>query len=178
MTAGPSRGPARPGQRDIVLGVILLLFGLAWTVAVDRLVPAGRGFGVGPRAFPLWLGIGLCVLSVLLIGTGLLDRWRQVERPPETAPDEEAAVPATGWLLVRVLVSVAGVIAVYGYLMPRLGFLLATGVVVAGTLVVILNVRRPLLVLGMALGLSLGSWLAFGKLLGAYMPRGSWIGLF
>lgn len=178
-SAAPSRRPASPGLRDIVLGAILLLLGLAWTITVDRVVPAGRGFGIGPRAFPFWLGVGLCVLSSLLILTGALARWRGQAGPAEPVVEQEDGVtPVGGWMLVRVLVLVAGTIAAYGFLMPRLGFLLATGLVVGATLVLALGVRRPLLVLGMTIGLPLGSWLAFGQLLGAYMPRGSWISFF
>lgn len=179
MTA-PTPKTAPPGRNDIIVGGILLAFAIAWTVAVDRLVPAGRGFGVGPRAFPLWLGWALIALSALLLVSGLLARRRAVPAPPPPTGDELAAVPREAGVatLVWVLASVTVIMLGYGFLMQRIGFLLATAATVAVTLVLVLGERRPLVVAAMTVGIPLGCWLAFGKLLGAYMPRGSWISLF
>ncbi|RMD94494.1 MAG: tripartite tricarboxylate transporter TctB family protein, partial [Alphaproteobacteria bacterium] len=163
-------------RRDLIAGSVLLLFAIGWTIAVWLTVPAG--YGVGPRAFPLWLGVALAVLSALLV----LQALRREAAPAEAGPVEEgegeegkAVTPGRRLLTVA---TVCAIIIGYGWLMPRLGFMPATALAVLVTLVGPLGERRPVLILGMSLGIALGAWLAFGKILGAYMPPGSWFSLF
>ncbi|SIO48446.1 Tripartite tricarboxylate transporter TctB family protein [Rhodovulum sp. ES.010] len=161
-------------RQDVIAGSVLLLFAVAWTVAVWLSVPPGFD-GVGPRAFPLWLGVGLGVLSALLLAKGL----RGAYPPDEVAdPDERPAAPVSTGLRLGLVVAVCAIIAGFGFLMQKIGFVPATVLTVAATLVFVLGERRPLVVGGMAFGIAFGAWLAFGKLLGAYMPPGTWISLF
>lgn len=171
-------GPGRTNRRDLFAGIILLAFAAIWTVAVYTTVPTSN-YGVGPRAFPLYLGVALMVLSAFMIAGSL--RAPPPGEPP--SPDElDAGDPevmtASAGLRFRILLVVCSTIAVYGYLMQKIGFVLATLLTVVVTLLLVLRERRPLVVAGMALGLTVGSWLAFGKVLGAYIPRGTWISLF
>lgn len=171
--------PAIARRQDLIAGTVLFLLGLAWTLVVWRTVP--DGYGVGPRAFPLWLGIGLTGLSAILLGRAL--------RPVGAAGTTQAAgadegagagagVPGPG-LRLRMVATVSVLIILYGLMMQTLGFLIATGTIVAGTLVVVLGERRWRIVASMSVGMAVGCWLAFGQLLGAYMPRGTWLtGLF
>lgn len=162
-------------RRDLVFGSILLVFAVVWTGTVYYTVPVGRGVGVGPQAFPLYLGAGLIGLAVLLLLNAWFGRPTGAGGPEDEEPD---MVPISAWPLTRLIVSVCLVIMAYGYLMQSAGFVLATAMVVAFTLWFVVGVRRPILVLGMATGITAGSWLVFGKILGAYIPRGTWINLF
>ncbi|TCP41816.1 tripartite tricarboxylate transporter TctB family protein [Rhodovulum marinum] len=168
--------PARPEDTerrlDVIAGGLLLVFALGWTGAVWLTVP--EGYGVGPRAFPFWLGVALAVLSALLLAKGL--RGSYAPEAPDAEDLPRAAVPIL--LRLGLVAAVCGIIAGYGVLMQKIGFVPATVLTVAGTLVFVLGERRPLVVGGMALGIALGAWLAFGQVLGAYMPRGTWISLF
>jgi hypothetical protein len=65
----------------------------------------------------------------------------------------------------------------YGAVMEQLGFIVATALFVAAFMVVLLRIRRPVFVLAMAVGMSLGSYVLFGKILGTYLPPGTWITL-
>ncbi|SNT37453.1 tripartite tricarboxylate transporter TctB family protein [Tropicimonas sediminicola] len=170
--AKPAHDPER--RQDVIAGSILLLFALAWTVTVWLTVP--DGYGVGPRAFPLWLGVALAVLSALLLLKGMIG----VYEPPlgEKQPDEDAPDRIRLRMRLGVVATVTVIIAAFGWLMPKIGFVPATALTVAVTLVGPLGERRWLLVLGMALGIAVGAWLAFGQILGAYMPSGSWISIF
>ena len=159
-------------RQDVIAGSILLLFAIAWTMTVGLTVPDRHG--VGPRAFPFWLGVGLAVLSALLLLKGLFGPYDPVA--PVAVEDQEPSI-SLGRRLWQVSV-VCGIIVAFGWLMPRVGFMPATALTVAVTLVGPLGERRPLLVTGMAAGIALGSWLAFGKILGAYMPSGTWISVF
>jgi hypothetical protein len=172
----PDRTPEqREQRRDLIFSSILLAFAVAWTVTVYYTVPPGRGFGVGPRAFPFYLGVALIGLSALLLITTIL----KAGPPPDTAgEDEPALAPIAFWPQMRIIASVFVVIGAYGYLMQNAGFVLATLMVVSFTLWVVVGVRRPLLVLGMSVGITGGSWLVFGKILGAYIPRGTWVSFF
>jgi hypothetical protein len=159
-------------RQDVIAGSVLLLFAIVWTVTVWLTVPPG--YGAGPRAFPFWLGVGLTLLSALLLLKGLIGPYGPVE-----AVAEEDAEPAVSPLLrLKLVVLVCAIIVAFGWLMPKIGFMPATALTVAVTLVGPLGERRPVLVIGMALGIALGAWLAFGKVLGAYMPTGSWLSIF
>lgn len=165
----PVHGSER--RQDMIAGSVLLLFAIVWTVTVWRTVPALTG--AGPRAFPLWLGVALAALSGLL----LLKAFLGGAEDTETALTGHEPDGSTGRRL-GVVVTVCGIIVAFGWLMPRIGFMPATALTVAVTLVGPLGERRPVLVIGMALGIALGAWLAFGKILGAYMPPGNWIPIF
>jgi len=60
-------------------------------------------------------------------------------------------------------------------LLERLGFVFSSMLFVASVMTMLLRIRRPVFVLAMSVGLSLGSYVIFGKLLGTYLPPGSWI---
>lgn len=155
-------------RRDLRVGLILFVLGIVWTAIVVATIPPGN-YGIGPRAFPLWLGVGLVVLSAMLAGGAWL------RRNGDGADPAESELSGAGWPLIRTVALVCLLIAAYGFLMQRAGFLLATALTVGFTLWVVLGERRPILVAGMAIGISVGAWLVFGQLLGAYLPRGTWL---
>ena len=159
-------------RRDLVAGSLLLIFGLAWTVTVYNTVPVGRLESIGPRAFPLFLGILLTALAALMVTSVL----RGAVAPPDDTLDDEMPAelaPMPFAQHMRIVATVCAIIAAYGYLMVTAGFVLATVLVVSSTLWLAIGIRRPLLIAGMSIGLAGGCWLVFGKLLGAYMPRGT-----
>ena len=61
--------------------------------------------------------------------------------------------------------------------MEQTGFLIATAATVAVALTLVLRIWRPVLILGLSLGLAAGIYLVFGKLLGVYLPHGRLIDL-
>ena len=170
--ANPAQGIER--RHDVIAGSILLLFAIAWTVTVWLTVP--DGYGVGPKAFPFWLGIALAVLSALLLLKGLLGTYDLTSNDDDPADAAAATIPFRTRL--GIVATVCGIIIAFGWLMPKIGFVAAAALTVAVTLVGPLGERRPLLVAGMAVGIAIGAWLAFGQILGAYMPSGSWISIF
>lgn len=155
-------------RRDLVVGLVLLVLGIVWTGIVLATIPPGN-YGIGPRAFPLWLGVGLVALSAILAGGAWLRRNGDGEDPGDSG------LAGMGWPVFRMVVLVCLILAAYGFLMQRAGFLLATALTIAFSLWVVLGERRPFLVGGMAIGMSVGVWLVFGQLLGAYLPRGTWL---
>lgn len=163
-------------RRDRVTGILLLAFAAAWVLAVWYTVPAGTSEIVGPRTFPLGLGIALGVLALVLLAASYV-KPAGISTDDVEEDDAEGKALA-GWLYLRLVLSLVLVIVAYGFLMEKVGFVLATLVTVAVMVGLILKIRNPLTIIGMAVGLAFGCWLLFGKILGAYLPPGTWISLF
>lgn len=158
-------------RTDLIAATSLLVFAIAWSITVYLTVPASAD-GIGPRDFPLILGIALVILSVLL----LLRTLRPGGATPLPGTDKKGGAPefagggkfAIGLFLLIIL---------YGFLIERTGFLLATPIIVIGALAGLLRMRDPLVILAISFGITAGCWLIFYKLLGIYMPPGSWISI-
>ena len=156
--------------RNRISGIVLLAVALVWLVLVYQTIAPGQGPEAGPRAFPLFFGYVLAVLSLLLLFQGF--------RPPTPDLAHDSNVPAIlpgEWIAV---VMTIGSLIVYGMLLEPFGFIPSTAFVVAAVLLVVLRVRSLLVIAGMAIGLSLGCYLVFGKLLGVYLPPGQIITIY
>jgi len=158
--------------KDIALSVSLLALAVIWTWLVIDTIRPGFGHGdIGPRAFPMVLGIILGGLSVLLLIRTVLVRRDEAGvagTGDVDAMDEEATARWGSMILVAVEISA------YAFLLRTLGFLLATPILILFVLVIHLRLRSWKTILGMTLGLTLGCWLFFEKLLGIYLANGSW----
>ena len=109
-------------SRDRTTGLVLLAFALVWSVTVYQTIPGGQGEGdVGPRAFPLMFGICLMVLSAIMVVASY--------RPGDWAGEE--SVEAVTWAKIKVALSVFGLVLAYGFLLFKIGFVLATPLVAA-----------------------------------------------
>lgn len=169
----------RAAWRDRVTSYSLLAFAAAWVLAVWQTIPPGAPGTVGPRAFPLGLGLILGGLALVLLASSY---WKAAgesaddgDDPIDTAAEGDASA---GWLYPRLVFSIFLVIVAYGFLMEKAGFILATLVTVSVMVGVLLKIRNPVTIVGMAVGLAFGCWLVFGKILGAYLPPGTWLSLF
>jgi putative tricarboxylic transport membrane protein len=154
-----------------ISGIFLLAVALVWLVLVYQTIMPGQGSEAGPRAFPLFFGYLLAALSLLLLV--------QSFRPSVSEPDGESdGPPAILPGELTAVVSTIGGLIVYGMLLEPFGFIPSTAFIVAAVLLLVLRVRSPLLIAGMAIGLSLGCYLVFGKLLGTYLPPGNIITIY
>lgn len=152
--------------QDIVLGVVLMTLAAIWTWLVVDTIPPGFGDGeIGARAFPLAFGLILLGLAALLLLRTLL------------MSDDNAATPAADapkWVPALLLL---GEIALYGFLLEKVGFVLATPVIVLLVMMVNLRVLSISKLLSMSLGLTVGCWIIFEKVLGIYLANGTWMNL-
>ena len=161
-------GTSVAASRDRITGLVLLGIGVVWSAIVYQTIPGGQGQGdIGARAFPLIFGIGLMVLSLLLI----LKSYQSSEG------SEEDKVESINLFKLKIAFSVFALVVAYGFLLFKIGFLLATPLVVAVTMWIILHIRNVKTIAAMAIGITIGCWLIFGKLLGAYLPPGTWVTL-
>jgi putative tricarboxylic transport membrane protein len=157
--------------RNRISGIFLLAVALVWLVLVYQTIAPGQGPEAGPRAFPLFFGYLLAGLSLLLLVHSF--------RPP--APELEGESDGLAAILPGELTAVVltiGSLIVYGMLLEPFGFIPSTAFIVTAVLLFVLRVRSPVMIAGMAIGLSLGCYLVFGKLLGTYMPPGNIITIY
>jgi putative tricarboxylic transport membrane protein len=165
------RGPsarAFPFNADVLAGIGIVVLG-AWFLWQALILREGPGYAaVGPRVFPVVVGLGL-LLSGLAISITAAWALRRLGAAGTMAPpiEGETAEP-TDW---RTLIAEAAVLAGYVALFLPLGFILAsTAFLVASAR--ILGSRSPLRDLASGLGLSIVAYLVFTRLLGLELPAG------
>jgi hypothetical protein len=161
-------------HRDRITAFIVMLMAAAWCWAAIETIPAGDdGAPVGARSFPLGMGIILVLLGLVLLAS----TWR---RSAEDEEDSSVDGPASQgpspplWLEATSVAAVLLLIAAYVFLLGALGFIAATFLTVALGIGGVLGIRRPRIILGLSVGLALGIYILFGKVLGVYLPHGSW----
>ena len=155
--------------RDRLAGTILLVFAGLWCWGAVVMIPTGIGSGpVGPRGFPLGLGLLLAALSAMLVASSFAR--------PRNADAEE---PEAGQLGVELwaVSSALAILVGYAALLYAAGFIIATAVTVVLALVLVLGKRDWRLIGGLSLGTALGGYVIFNKILGVYLPHGRWLDL-
>lgn len=157
-----------PRVRDWVAGAVLLAVALVWIILVFQTIEPGRGSAAGSRAFPLFFGIVLALLSLVM----LLRAFRGPAAAGE--PEAEAVAPNE---MTSVLATIGALIG-YAILLEPLGFILSTVIAVAAIMVLLLRIRAPLEIAAVSLGLAIGCYLVFGKLLGTYLPPGTLVTIY
>jgi putative tricarboxylic transport membrane protein len=146
--------PNRPDRAGLVIAGVLLLLAavIFWDTANLQLAPT---YGVGPKAMPYVVAIGL---SLLAIGNALL-AWRG-DFPERDEFDPQA--------LVLILGGLAALIAIIGL---GGGFIVATAILFAATARAF--GRRALHIdLGIGLVLGVAVYVLFDKLLTLSLPAG------
>jgi len=159
-------------RSDTILGTILLMVSALWCWGVVATIPGAEdGSRLGARGFPLGLGLLLGGLSLII----LLRSFRQGTN--ELAGDKGATPDISRAVEVWAIAATVGLLVGYAVLLEYTGFVIATASVVAVAVGPVLGIWRPKLIAGMAVGLSVGIYLVFGKLLGVYLPYGKLINL-
>jgi putative tricarboxylic transport membrane protein len=142
---------------DIVSGAVLAGLGIFIISEARRWEYLGPD-GPGPGFFPLWYGVGMVALALLLVGMSLLQSARASGKPVDW---REVGRALTAW---------AGLALCVG-LLKVLGFLLAFGLFTF--FLVAVMYRRPLVIaLAVSVGTSLGFWLLFPLALNVALPVG------
>ncbi len=162
---------------DRLAGGILLLVAVVWSAAVYWTIPGGEGGGqIGPRGFPLGMGILLGVLALFMLAGSVVNG--EVGAPVDEDSVDRPRTPRQRFAERWSLVATFGFLGVYVLLLDLFGFLIATIVAVASFLAFVLDKRSPKLIAATSLGLGFGIWLILGKAMGVYLPRGSIIDWF
>lgn len=163
-------GPRAHNRTDLVLGAVLLAFGLVVALAAAQLKVGSTTDPLGPRGFPLLLGIGFVGAGIgLLVTTVVPSRAPAdgVERLLQEEDDEQDDGPANR---PRLVLGAAGVLA-YVLVLPYGGFLLTTAVFLAG-MIRLQGGAAPRAFLAMVLGFPTAVWLLFAVILNVPLPSG------
>lgn len=155
---------------DRLLGLILILVSALWCWGVVQTIPGiDDGSRLGARGFPLGLGVLLGGLGLILLVQTFAGSAEADPETPSPAVPRRIEIWAVGVTV--------GLLAGYAALLEYTGFLIATFLITVIAVGPALRIWRPGLIVGMALGLSGGIYLVFGKLLGVYLPHGSLVNL-
>jgi putative tricarboxylic transport membrane protein len=156
--------------RDTITGLAILAASLAllWaTLGLERhpLVPVGPGFY--PR---IVLGV-TAAMALLLVVLDVAGRRKREEAPAAVPPARDAR-PNYGLVAASF-----GVFSVYVFVLPYLGFRIATLAFLVALQIVLeppRNARRWVVVLGVALVATVAVYYAFERYLHVLLPRGLW----
>lgn len=156
--------------RDLILGILLLGLGIAYTVMADqikrgnKLVQRNVGDFAHARIIPTLLGILLIVLAVILIVQGIL-RLRK--------DDNEPAKKMSKVDMISVALTFAAM-ALYIIILPRLGFILSTMLYLFGQITILApkDKRNYLLFAIVAVVFTIIAFIAFRIGLTQMLPRG------
>lgn len=160
---------------DRWLGSSLTLLALVWLGLAYTYIPGARAEGEpGPRAFPILLGVVLAGLGVSMAVMALISRRRHADGAL-VDPAAADAIPPITRREATFAASTFGLLILYAFLLDKVGFIVATPVVIALTMCGLLRMRRWVLILSLASGFTLGCWVIFDRLLGTPLPRGSWV---
>ena len=140
--------------RDRVGGVALLLFAVV-VMWEDRAFPLGSVTKPGPGYMPMLLAGILAAMALLVIWTG--------GRSP--------ALGSLGWSEWRHAVAILGGCVFAALALERIGYRLTVILLVAFLLWVVER-KRPVVTMAVALGLSLGTFYVFSTLLRVPLPLG------
>ena len=164
-----------PSQRAVhgLAGLAIVLFG-AWFLWQATSLRSGPGYAaIGPRTFPILVGLGLLGSGLGVLAGAL--RLRDEREPAHTeaeGPGAETVEGDTGagtdW---PTLLGIAGLLALYLALYRPLGFILASSALLpAGAR--ILGSRAQLRDVIAGLVVSVVTYLVFTRLLGLELPAG------
>ncbi len=158
--------------QDFVLGATLVVLAAIWTWLVIDTIPPGFGDGeIGARAFPLAFGVILLALAAILLLRLFMSPGETNDGPTDAELPEPNGLKWGAALLLLVE------IALYGFLLEKIGFVLATPVIVLLVMLVNLRVRSVTKLAAMSLGLTVGCWVIFEKVLGIYLANGTWMNI-
>lgn len=146
-------------KADIITGFVLLVLS-GYVMREAWLMPQSATFGPGPGFLPLWLGVLLAFLAVILLVT----TWSR------RATENDRQSPFPGF---KPLLSVASVIlglALYTLFMETLGFLVDTFLFVVYLLGVVERERWPMTLM-IAASTTAALYLIFQVLLTITLPR-------
>ena len=139
---------------DIWVSFFFIFFGIVIIIKAIGL-PVGTVREPQPGFFPLLAGILMTVLSVLLLIHACLGRSTGVE--------------AFGSLW-RPAILIMGMI-VYTLILDFMGYVIAT-IILSATILGVLGIKTWWILAGVSSGVSIGSYVVFGRLLGITLPNG------
>ena len=145
-------------KADLITGTVLLILA-GYVIYEARLVPESATFGPGSGFFPLWMGILLAGLALILTVGALLQREKAA-----------ADAPFPSWLTMAIVGKILGGLILFALLMETLGFTVNTLLFVTYLMKVVQRERWPMTLL-IAVATTACLFIVFQLLLGITLPR-------
>ncbi len=145
-------------RTDIIGSVLLIFIGIGVVIESIRL-KLGTPLMPQPGFFPFLGGSLLIGLSIILLVQGWLRRERSTPQPREVVGE-----------LRRPVILIVGM-SIYTAVLESLGYVLPTIILIAVILRVLGVTSWKILILA-SLGLSVGAYVLFGRILGIDLPKG------
>jgi putative tricarboxylic transport membrane protein len=147
---------------DRIIVICCLLLSAIYLYATSQIPSIEMMDPLGPKAFPVLLGIGMLVVASLLI----LEMRRGADIPVSKVPPQNLR----HWLVIS---SVIGWIALYFAALQPLGYMIDTSVFLLG-MMAYFNRGKWMANILTALLFSIGSFFLFTKFLGVTLTKGFW----
>lgn len=156
-------------RQALTVAAVALLVGMLYLYGITFIRTLPLGDPLGPKVFPIMLGIGMLLAGALLA----FEAWRKVTPKPSrmvTASAKAGTAPDTGGISLTV-VGVTIWTALYFWSFEPLGYIVSSTLYLF-PLAYVFNGRKFLANGLTALLFSLISYLMFTKLLGVRLPSG------
>ncbi len=154
---------------NLATGLISLVLGVVYLFMTLRLPDVSIGDPLGPKLFPMIVGVGALVSGVLLVAGEL----RAAKSGGRQRADEETAVErsARKALYGKIgLTILAGMM--YGFILDTLGYLISTFVFMMILMCLVNTIRRMAENLIISLGFSVVTYVLFATIFQVSLPRG------
>jgi len=168
-------------RADLAPGIVLLAFGI-WVIVESRNISYTNLIGndpLTPATAPTALGVLLSVLSIGLIVRSLVRRPAPVSTvstmdtaktgDAEDTGDADGTEPVPRWRAAQVGIAIVVCVG-YAVLLPRLGFVITTPLLVAALIAVAVGRERPVVTTLIAILLPAGCYPLFIAALGLDLP--------
>ena len=155
--------------RTLTAGLIPVVLGVVYLFMTLRLPDVSIGDPLGPRLFPMIVGIGSLVSGVLLVAGEI----RAAKGGARQRADEETAVErsARKALYGKIgLTILAGV--VYGFILDTVGYLISTFVFMMILMCLVNTIRRMVENTVVSIGFSVVTYVLFATIFQVSLPRG------
>jgi len=154
---------------DRWLGPCIMVLALGWLWLAYTYIPSARSEGEpGPRAFPVLLGAVLVGLGAMMTVSAFAPGKRK-----KAADDTRSSTHRE----IAIVASTFALLMLYAFLLDKVGFVISTPVIVLLAMRGILRIKRWVLIVSLAAGITFTCWLFFAVLLEAPLPHGSWLWL-
>ena len=147
-------------MRDRIIGAVALVLAAVYLYATKQIPTLEIGDPLGPKAFPVLLGIALIAAAILLF----VETLKKDDAPPVKAPREALHYL---WLIGGVTVWTA----LYFWVFDRAGYLLST-IVYLLVLTARFNRGKWRANILTSVLFALGSYILFVRILGVTLPKG------
>ena len=155
--------------KNLAAGLISLVLGVVYLFMTLRLPDVSIGDPLGPKLFPMIVGIGALVSGVLLVAGEI----RAAKGGARQRADEETAVErcARKALYTKIgLTVLAGI--VYGFILDTVGYLISTFVFMVILMCLVNTIRRMVENIVISLGFSVVTYVLFATIFQVSLPRG------